>query len=326
MAKKVTMIQALNHVLDVEMAKDKDIFLIGEDVGYYGGVFAVSEGLIQKYGEERVINSPISEYGFSTMAVGAAIAGKKPIVELMFADFLALAGDAFAGQAASVWYVTNGQATAPIVCRAAQGYAGGAGIHHSQVADAWHMNYPGLKIAVPSTPADCGGMLRAAIYDPNPVLFLEHKALYGDLGEMPEDDDFIIPLGKADVVREGGDVTVMAGQLMRKFALKAAEEAAKEGISVELLDPRTVRPFDIDTVSASVKKTGRMIIVHESPVFGGPGGEHSAQVYERCFADLKKPILRLGRAEVPIPYGAEESTVFPTAESILTAIRNIARS
>ncbi len=323
MAKKMTMIKALNLVLDAEMAKDKDIFLIGEDIGYYGGTFAVTNGLIQKYGEERVINSPISEYGFSTMAVGAAIAGKKPIVELMFADFLTLCGDSFAGQAASTWYVTNGQATAPIVCRAAQGYCGGAGIHHSQTADAWLMNFPGLKIVAPSTPADCAGLLRAAIHDPNPVLFLEHKALYGEKGLVPEEEDFIIPLGQAEVVRQGTDITLMASQLMRKFAEQAIEEAAAQGISVELVDPRTIRPFDIETVSSSVKKTGRMIIVHEAPVFGGTGGEHGAQVYERCFNELKKPILRLGRAEVPIPYGAEEWQVFPTKESILAAIKEI---
>lgn len=323
MAKKITMIQALNHVLDTEMAKDKDIFLIGEDIGYYGGTFAVTNGLIQKYGEERVINSPISEYGFSSMAVGAAIAGKKPIVELMFADFLTLCGDSFAGQAASTWYVTNGQATAPVVCRAAQGYSGGAGIHHSQVADAWHMNFPGLKIAVPSTPADCAGLLRAAIHDPNPVLFLEHKALYGDKGEVPLEDDFMIPLGKAEVVKEGADLTLMASQLMRKFAEQAIAEAEKAGIRVELVDPRTIRPFDIETVSTSVKKTGRMIILQECPVFGGTGGEHGAQVYERCFNELQKPIMRLGRAEVPIPYGAEEWQVFPTKDSILAAIYEI---
>ena len=323
MEKKMTMRQSINMVLDQEMAKDKNVFLMGEDIGRYGGCFGVTKGLFQKYGAERVIDTPISEYGFCTMAVGASIMGMKPVVELMFGDFLSLCGDSFGGQAATVHYVTNGRATAPIVCRVPQGICGGAGIHHSRCADAWLMNFPGIKIVAPSTPRDCAGMLRTAIQDPNPVIYLENKACYDDEGLVPVEDDFAIPFGLAEVVQAGSDVTVMVGQRMRKLAETAVAEAEKAGISVELIDPRSIKPFDLPTVAKSVKKTGRLIIIHESPVFGGSGAEHASQIYQVCFNHLKKPIVRMGRAEVPIPFGDEEDLVFPDPDDILAEIKKI---
>lgn len=325
MEKKMTMAQAINLVLDQEMAKDKKVFLMGEDIGVYGGCFGVTKGLFQKYGAERVIDTPISEYGFCTMAVGASIMGMKPVVELMFGDFLSLCGDSFGGQAGTVHYVTNGNATAPIVCRVPQGLCGGAGIHHSRCTDPWLMNYPGIKIVAPSTPADCAGLLRAAIQDPNPVLYLENKALYDDEGLVPIEDDFIIPIGLAEVVKEGTDVTVLCGQRMRKLTEEAVVMAEKMGISVEIVDPRSIKPFDLPTVAKSVKKTGRLIIIHETPVFGGTGAEHGSQIYEECFDYLKKPIIRLGQAEVPIPFGDEENFVFPDPDEILDNIKNIVK-
>jgi pyruvate/2-oxoglutarate/acetoin dehydrogenase E1 component len=323
MEKKMTVAQAINHVLDQELAKDKKVFLMGEDIGKFGGCFGVTKGLYEKYGSERVIDTPISEYGFCTMAVGASIMGMKPVVEIMFGDFLSLCGDSFAGQAATVHYVTNGRATSPIVCRVPQGLCGGAGIHHSRCTDSWLMNFPGIKIVAPTTPADYAGLLRASIQDPNPVLFLENKAMYEEEGMVPLADDFTIPIGLAEVVKEGSDVTIMCGQRMRTMVEAAVVEAEKAGISVEIVDPRTIKPFDLPTVAKSVKKTGRLIIIHESPVFGGSGAEHGSQVYEACFTDLKKPIVRLGQAEVPIPFGDEENYIFPDPESILAEIKKI---
>lgn len=323
MEKKMTMLEAINMTLDQEMAKDKNVFLMGEDVGPYGGCFGVSAGLYEKYGADQVIDTPISEYGFCTMAVGAAIMGMRPIVELMFGDFLSLCGDSWGGQAGTVHYVTNGKANCPIVCRVPQGIDGGAGIHHSRTADPWLMNFPGIKIVAPSTPKHCAGLLRAAIQDNNPVLFLESKPLYFDEGMVPTEDDFVIPIGKAEVVQEGTDVTVMVGQRMRKIAEESISMAEKDGVSVELIDPLSIKPFDLETVAASVNKTGRLIIIHESPVFGGTGAEHGSQIYEACFENLKKPIVRMGQAEVPIPFGNEEHYIFPNADEIYKAINDI---
>lgn len=325
MEKRMTIAQAINQVLDQELAKDKKVFLMGEDIGKFGGCFGVTQGLYEKYGDERVIDTPISEYGFCTMAVGASILGMKPVVELMFGDFISLCGDSFAGQAATVHYVTNGRATSPIVCRIPQGLCGGAGIHHSRCTDSWFMNFPGIKIVSPSTPAEYAGLLRASIQDPNPVLFLENKAMYDEEGMVPTEDDFVMPIGVAKVVKEGTDLTILCGQRMRKMAEESVAMAEKDGISVEIVDPLTIKPFDLPTVAKSVKKTGRLIIVHESPVFGGSGAEHGAQIYEACFADLKKPIVRLGQAEVPIPFGDEEHYVFPSVDSIYEEIKKIVK-
>jgi pyruvate dehydrogenase E1 component beta subunit len=322
MAKKITMIQALNAAIDEEMSRDKRVFVIGEDVAQYGGIYGVTTGLFAKYGPDRVINAPISEQAYSSMAVGAAEYGKRPIAELMFADFAALSYDAIADQAAQLHYTTNGKQSVPIVFRGAQGVAGGAGPHHSQVIEAWFMNSPGLKIVCPTKPSEGKGLLKAAIRDDNPVLFLEHHSCYATKEEVPE-EEYILEIGKAKIVREGKDVTLIANQLMREYAEKALEEVEKDGISVELIDPLTIKPFDKATFFESAKKTGRVIIVHEGRLTGGYGAEYATAITEECFADLKVPVKRVAGLDVPLPCGPEEKYVIPSVEDIVNAMRQI---
>lgn len=324
MSKRLTIIKALNEALIEEMTKDENVYVIGEDVGVFGGIYQVSAGLYEKFGEERVIDTPISEQAIGAMAIGAAIMGKRPVVDMMYADFGSLFFDSIVNGAGKMRFISNGEATVPIVFRAAQGVGGSNAAHHSQCVEGWFLNAPGIKIVCPSTAEDAKGLLKSAILDDNPVLFLEHKFMYADRGEVP-DGEYFVPIGKARVFREGTDVTVIANQLMLKRALEAAKEAEKEGISVEVIDPRTIKPFDQETMCVSAKKTGRVIIVHEHCRTGGYGAEFAASIQEECFKELKAPIRRVAGADSSIPAGKLDLFMVPYKEDILETIRELVK-
>lgn len=311
--------QAIIEAQKEEMLRDKDVLLIGEDVEVFGGCFGQDAGLFEEFGGERVMNMPISESGYTGMGVGLAMVGKRPIIELMFADFGAYAFDSIANQAVKMRYQSGGLWKIPMTIRAPQGGGVCAGETHSQCVEGWFQNVPGLKIVVPSTPADALGLLKTSIRDDDPVLFLEHKALMGMRGEVP-DGDYTIPLGQANLVREGKDVTIIAYQMMLRFAREAAEELEKQGISAEIIDPRTLWPIDYKTITESVTKTGRAVVVHESPLRGGVGGEIAASITEKCFSSLKAPVKRLGAADCFIPFNDAEFFVFPSKDKIKDAV------
>ncbi len=322
--KEVFYLQAVNEALREEMARDEKVFCMGEDIGKMGGTWACTKGLLEQFGKERVIDTPMSEIGFTTMGVGAALYGKRPVVEIMFADFIGLAYDSIANQAAKMRYMSNGQVTVPMVVRTAQGMGGGIGAHHSQSIEGWFMNIPGIKIVAPSTPYDVKGLLKSAVRDDNPVLFLEHKALYRRQGQIPE-EEYTIPIGKAKVVKEGTDVTVIANQLELMFTLEVASELEKEGISIEIIDPMTIKPLDTETIYESVKKTGKVLVIQEGCRTGGYGAEISASIAEDCFSYLKAPVKRLGAYDSPIPYGKSEFFMIPTKTHIEKAIRELVK-
>ncbi len=322
MAEKMIM-NAFNEVLGEEMKKDKDIIFVAESVKGtvfgLGGMLALPEEV-----HDRVIDAPISEAGFAAACVGAAVAGKHPVCDLMFADFTSLAYQAIVMEAAKLRFVTNNQAEVPVVFLACQGQGISGGLHHSNNVEGWFMQAPGLVVMTPSTAADTAGLFRAALHQKNPVLFLLHKTQLAAKGEVP--DDYVVPIGKADVVQEGTDVTVIASQYMRAYAEKAIKKVEKDGISVELIDPRTILPYDREAFAASAKKTGRVLILQESPLTGGPAAEFSAAITEDCFAELKKPVARLGGANTSIPYGlGSEAAVMPSVADIEAAIRDLVK-
>lgn len=314
--------QAIAEAQYEEMQRDNNVVLIGLDVEKMGGSFGQCAGLIDAFGPDRVMNMPISESGYTGAGVGLAMLGKRPIVELQFADFGAYAFDSIANQAAKTRYMSGGQWSVPMVIRACQGAGFGAAAQHSQCIEGWYQNVPGLKIAVPSTAADAKGLLKAAIRDEDPVLYLEHKALLGMKGEVP-DEDCIVPLGEAKVVREGKDITIIAYQLMMYRALEAAADLEKEGLSVEIIDPRSIFPLDVKTIAASAAKTGRVLIVHEHPTRGGISGEIAAVICEQCFDKLKAPVKRLGAANTPLPFGMAEQYCLPDKDRIARAVREL---
>lgn len=314
------MTDAINQVFLEEMERDSNIFMVAESVK--GTVFGLGgPPLLDKFGPERVIDTPIAEAGYAAMGVGAAVRGKRPIVDLMFGDFISLGFQAIVMEAAKIRYITNNQASAPVVFLAAQGHGISGGLHHSNNVEGWLMNAPGLVVVTPSTPADAAGLMRSALRGGNPVVFLVHKTGLGMKGEVP--DGHLVPFCKADVVREGSDVTLIASQMMRGYAEKAIAEVEKEGVSVELIDPRTILPFDKECLCASAKKTGRVVIVQEAPKTGGVAGELATAIQEEVFHDLKAPIKRVCGLDASIPYGAEEAYLFPTPEDIAGAIREI---
>lgn len=326
MEKKMNMIQAIRQATREEMLRDENVFLMGEDIGAFGGIYQTSAGLKEEFGAMRVIDTPISEQGIAIMATGAAMAGKRPMVDMMYADFSAFMFDSIVNEAAKQHYISNKRINVPIVFRASQGAAGGGGgCHHSQSVESWFMNAPGVKIVCPSDARDAKGLLKAAIRDNNPVIFLEHKRMYGNKCMVPQDEDFIIPIGKARVIKEGTDVTVIANQMMLTHTIKAAEEAEAVGISVEIIDPRTIKPFDREAFTASVKKTGRVIIVHECPLTGGYGAEFAAAIQEDCFKVLKAPIKRVCGVDAPLPAGIMDLYMVPDKNEILETIKNIVR-
>ncbi len=321
--RKLTFAQALNEALRQEMRRDPTIYVAGEDVGRYGGIFGVTAGLLEEFGEERVRDTPITESAIIGSAVGAAAAGLRPVVEIMFIDFIGVALDQLFNQAAKMKYMFGGKAKLPIVVRTTCGAGMSAAAQHSQSLEAWFMHIPGLKVVAPSTPYDAKGLLISSIRDDNPVLFIEHKMLYGIEGEVPE-EPYTIPLGVADVKREGKDVTVVATMAMVHKALEAAEDLAKEGIEVEVVDPRTLSPLDKETIINSVKKTHRLVIVHEAVKQAGPGAEIAAIVAEEAFEYLDAPIKRVAAPFTPVPFSPVlESAYIPSKESIISAVKEV---
>lgn len=317
--------EAIRLALAEEMARDSSVFIIGEDVGVFGGIFGVTAGLHEQFGESRVLDTPISESAIIGAALGAAVMGMRPVAEIMLGDFLPVAGDQIVNQLAKIRHMTGGKANVPVTVRVATGAPGSAGQQHSQSAEGWFMGVPGLKIVCPATPADAKGLLKTAIRGNDPVLFFEHKMLYAVKGEVPEDPEFTVPFGEAAIARPGEHVTVIAIGGMLRYALDAAERMAPHGISLEVIDPRTLVPFDLGTVINSVEKTGRLIIAHEAHKRGGPGAEIAALVAEEAIEWLDAPIMRVAAKNVPLPYApALENFVLPGVEDIMAAARRIA--
>jgi len=323
--REITYREAIREALRQEMQRDERVFLFGEDLGIYGGAFGVTYGLLEEFGEERVRDTPISEAAIAGGAVGAALAGMRPVAEIMFMDFLTLSMGQLENQAAKNRFMFGGRATVPMVLRTPEGSGTGAAAQHSQSLEAWFVHVPGLKVVMPSTPYDAKGLLVSAIRDDNPVIFVEHKLLYNTKGPVPE-EEYTIPLSQSEVKREGKDVTVIAISIMVQRALAAAEVLAQEGIEVEVVDPRTIKPCDYETITRSVMKTGRVLIVHEACKTGGFGGEVAAHIAEgEAFYYLDVPIRRLAGLDIPIPYNRNlERHTVPQEEDIVREIRDLA--
>jgi pyruvate/2-oxoglutarate/acetoin dehydrogenase E1 component len=315
--------QALIEAMDEEMARDDRVFTLGEDVGRYGGVMKVTRGLMEKYGEMRCVDTPISEEGFTGIGVGAALAGLRPVVEIMWIDFATLAMDAIVNQAAKMRYMFGGKARVPVVIRTHGGGGLSYAAQHSQSLESWFVNVPGLITIMPSTPYDAKGLLKSAIRDDNPIIFIEDKSLYNSKGPVPE-GEFLIPIGKADVKRTGKDLTILATSRMVMYALNAAEKLAQESIEVEVVDPRTLKPLDIETIANSIKKTHRLLVVNEGCRYCGYAAELVTQAYETAFDYLDAPIVRLTTEDTPIPYSKPlEEAAIPNEEKIIIEVRRI---
>ncbi|MDQ3686230.1 MAG: pyruvate dehydrogenase complex E1 component subunit beta [Acidobacteriota bacterium] len=321
----ITMREALNQAMREEMHRDENIFLMGEEVAAYQGAYKVSKGLLEEFGDRRVIDSPITELGFAGLGVGAAMVGLRPIIEFMTFNFSILATDQIINSAAKMLYMSGGQFKIPIVFRGPGGSAYQVSSQHSQALESWYANFPGLKVVMPSTPADAKGLLKSAIRDDDPVIFIEQERMYGNKGEVSEDAEFTVPLGVADVKREGSDATIVARSLMVPIALKAAEELEKQRVSIEVVDPRTIRPLDIETIIDSVKKTNRVVVAEESHAFCGVGAEISAQITEHAFDYLDAPVKRISAADAPMPYAKNlEKLAIPDVERLIAAVREVA--
>jgi pyruvate dehydrogenase E1 component beta subunit len=316
--------EAIHDALEEEMDRDTDVILMGEDIGVYGGGFGATAGLLKKYGKSRVLDTPISETAFVGTAIGAAVTGMRPVVELMFSDFMSVCWDQIMNEAAKMHFMYAGSLKVPLVIRTAAGGGTGAAAQHSQSLEAMYCHVPGLKVVIPSTPYDAKGLMKSSIRDDNPVIVLEQKLLYNTKGPVP-DGEYTIPLGKADVKRDGTDVTLITYGRMVQMCLNVAEWLALDGISAEVLDLRTLSPLDTDAINASVAKTGRAVVVHESVRFGGFGGEIVSSIMEgEAFRFLKSPVKRVGGRFCPIPCSPElEKSVFPTPERIEAAVREM---
>jgi pyruvate dehydrogenase E1 component beta subunit len=320
----ITMREALNQALREELRRDENVFLMGEEVAAYQGAYKVSKGLLEEFGEKRVIDSPITELGFAGLGVGAAMVGLRPVIEFMTFNFSILATDQIINSAAKMLYMSGGQFKIPIVFRGPNGSAYQVSSQHSQALESWFAHFPGVKVVMPSTPADAKGLLKSAIRDDDPVVFLEQERMYGNKGEVPDGEDFTIPLGLADVKREGTDCTIIARSLTVPLALKAAEELEKQNVSVEVIDPRTIRPLDIETIIASVKKTNRVVITEESHPFCGVAAEISAEIMERAFDYLDAPVKRVSGVDAPMPYARNlERLALPDVAKIVAAVREV---
>jgi len=315
--------EALNDALREEMERDPNVFILGEDIGFFGGAFKVTEGLFAEFGEKRVIDTPIAEGLIVGAAIGAAMVGLRPIAELMTVNFALLAMDQIVNHAAKIRYMFGGKTKVPLVVRAPGGGGSQLGAQHSQSLESYFLHCPGLKVVIPATPEDAKGLLKESIRDDNPVIFLEHEHLYNTKGEVPS-EEYTTPLGKASLKRTGTDITIIAYSNMVLTSLEAADHLEKEGISVDLIDLRTLNPLDTATIRASVKKTNRAIIVEEDWKTGGVGAEISAQIYEHLFTALDAPIIRVAGKDVPMPYAKNlERAAIPQVDDILQAAINI---
>ena len=326
MTREITYLEALREALQQEMRRDERVILLGEDIGVYGGAFSVTLGLLQEFGEERVIDTPISELCIAGAAIGAAMVGLRPVGEIMFMDFITLASEQLVNQAAKIHFMFGGETSVPLVIRTPAGSGTGAAAQHSQSLENWFVHTPGIKVVAPTTPYDAKGLLIAAIRDPNPVLFVEHKLLYKTKGQVPE-ELYEIPLGTAEIKRPGKDLTIIATTIMVKRSIEVAEILAAEGIDVEVIDPRTLKPLDKDTLIQSVIKTGKVLIVHEACKTGGYGGELAGVIAEsEAFDYLEAPIVRLAGRDIPIPYNRNlEAHTVPQVEDIIEAARSLAK-
>ncbi|HSV74174.1 MAG TPA: pyruvate dehydrogenase complex E1 component subunit beta [Chthonomonadales bacterium] len=314
--------EALRLALREEMQRDERVFICGEEVGRYQGTFRITEGLLDEFGERRVVDTPISEIGIAGMATGAAMAGLRPIAEFMTWSFALSAMDQIVNHAAKITYMSGGRIRCPVVFRGPAGTGNQLSAQHSQSLEAWYAHTPGLKVVLPASPADAKGLLKTAIRDDNPVIFMEHAGLYAQRGEVPEDPDFTVPFGVASVVREGSDVTVAAYSLMVGKCLAAAETLAGEGVSCEVIDLRTLVPLDMETVLTSVRKTHRAVVVQEEWRNVGFAAEVAARIAEEAFDDLDAPPLRVGGADVPMPYARNlERAAIASAEDVATAVK-----
>ncbi|MBR1120754.1 pyruvate dehydrogenase complex E1 component subunit beta [Bradyrhizobium lablabi] len=319
-----TIREALRDAMAEEMRRDGDVFVMGEEVAEYQGAYKVTQGLLQEFGARRVIDTPITEHGFAGVGVGAAMAGLKPIVEFMTFNFAMQAMDQIINSAAKTLYMSGGQMGCSIVFRGPNGAAARVAAQHSQDYSAWYSQIPGLKVIAPFSAADYKGLLKAAIRDPNPVIFLENEVLYGHTGEVPKLDDYIVPIGKARVVRKGKDVTIVSWSNGMTYALKAAEELAKEGIEAEVVDLRTLRPMDTETIVESVKKTGRAVTVEEGWQQNGVGAEIAARIMEHAFDYLDAPVARVSGKDVPMPYAANlEKLALPSVAEVVEAAKAV---
>lgn len=321
----LTIRDALNQALREEILRDENVFIMGEEVAEYDGAYKVTRGLWKEFGDKRVVDTPITELGFAGIGVGAAMAGLRPVIEFMTWNFSILAADQIINHAAKMLYMSGGQFNIPVVFRGPNGSAYQVSSQHSQALEAFYANFPGLKVVMPSTAADAKGLLKASIRDNNPVLFLEQERMYGNKGEVPEDEDFIIPLGVADVKREGTDCTIVARSMTVPLALDAAEKLKNElDISVEVIDPRTIKPLDVDTIVNSVKKTNRLVIAEESHYFASVGAEISHTVMEHAFDYLDAPVKRISTAEAPNPYAKNlEALALPSVDKIIAGVKEV---
>jgi 2-oxoisovalerate dehydrogenase E1 component beta subunit len=320
---EITYLEAIRQALWEEMDRDGRVFMLGEDIGVYGGAFKITKGFLDKFGPERVIDTPLSESAIVGAAIGAALMGMRPVVEMQFADFIACAFDQIVNMAAKHHYRIG--EPVPIVIRAPYGGGIHAGPYHSQCPEAWFFHVAGLKLVAPSTPRDAKGLLKAAIRDPDPVIYFEHKYLYRHLkGEVPEGDD-VVPIGKAEVKRQGSTMSVIAYGAMVQQSLEAAEKLVPEGIDLEVVDLRTLQPLDMETILTSVKKTGRALVVHEAPKTGGIGGEIAARLAEEAFRFLDAPVVRVAAPHIPVPFSpALEEMYLPNADKIALKARELA--
>jgi pyruvate dehydrogenase E1 component beta subunit len=322
--KTQTIREALRDAMAEEMRRDPSVFLMGEEVAQYQGAYKVSQGLLDEFGSQRVIDTPITEHGFAGLGVGAGFLGLRPIVEFMTFNFSMQAIDHIINSAAKTLYMSGGQMGCPIVFRGPNGAASRVGAQHSQCYASWYAHCPGLKVVSPYDAASAKGLLKAAIRDPNPVIFLEHELMYGRSFEVPQDPDFIVPIGKAAVVREGKDVTITAFSITVGVALEAAEKLAETGIDAEVIDLRSLRPFDIETVVASIQKTNRIVSVEEGFPFAGIGAEIAAQICEHAFDYLDAPPMRVCAQDVPLPYAANlEKLALPSVSKIIHAVEKV---